>query len=954
MKHRVILALVLVFQILGLTAVWAAETKLTPDQQQLLEKLSLLREVWQRKITLEYLADKRTADYFEKLIADFPKKLQANFRENIKGNYRAEFFANYADKSDELIKQSFKAIADKPANDALLAAVLKQSSFPLNLAYQPLVRQISERRVFQAANANDAKTKEAYQKLAEFWKKHSDDLLADAKKDRYAGVQELYAKVSIKEFPLHWYDDAQHDTTFETEGDTPTPPAPTKKKIWTFLMYICADNDLERFGLQDVNEMEKVGSSDKVNIVVQIDRMKGGKGDSIADGNWVGTRRYFVEKDNDVKKVHSPMVQNLGEVDMGNKHTLADFLKWGVTTYPAENVAVVIWNHGAGWLGVASDEESGNMLRLQDVSWALREGQKALSDVNGKKSKFAIVDFDACLMGTIEVAYELAEMADYMVASEETEPGTGMPYADYLEPITRNPALSPAEVTKRMVGTYVYSYARGGSATNPVIQGSAVTKSAIDLNKLEGLVKLFNKLGKQLLDNHDLYAELLVNEAGQLASVRRYSDETLVDIVDFALKLGEIEDLPKAIKETCDDIVKLIGYPVANDKLAKPVTISSPEPGVVVWGYNDWRMPPKDLWPSGTRVFRSRLAMTPLRKGPNGGYYCVIGPFQPVIDEALEKKVWVDQIDYQIYTQSGKAGEKRSVKQGKEYLIVSRFPKESPMVIEGHTQGMGDSRGLSIYYPAPLKFDNAYRATRFARETKWAEFIGKIPTFRRKADILLTGQMVEDPMTLPLLAKALKANKVKFQILWDPSVFGYDYKKILSQFVRSGAVITDSMSSSSMGQLSPSSADLIEYLDQGGSLLVAAQSFERVNVHQKLLKDYFRFTYVDDEKDLDELTWVGRNGQKNSFTLNGDDSAKTASDITIMKATAPAKLFVTLSDGRGAGIAVNAQGAGNKTYSAVYLGFRFEAVSGEDTRTALMSEILDRLYPERHQGTLFD
>ncbi|HNV69086.1 MAG TPA: hypothetical protein PKO06_05265, partial [Candidatus Ozemobacteraceae bacterium] len=59
MQKRVVVALVLVFQILGLVAVWAAETKLTADQQNLLEKLSLMREVWQRKITLEYLADKK-------------------------------------------------------------------------------------------------------------------------------------------------------------------------------------------------------------------------------------------------------------------------------------------------------------------------------------------------------------------------------------------------------------------------------------------------------------------------------------------------------------------------------------------------------------------------------------------------------------------------------------------------------------------------------------------------------------------------------------------------------------------------------------------------------------------------------------------------------------------------------------------------------------------------------
>lgn len=915
--------------------------------QHVAGQLGLLNEVWLRKITLEYLADKRSDEYLAKLLADFPKKLQQNFLSNIRGDFKPEILANYAAKSEDVTDNLFAMFKDEVGYDGLLGNALKKSEFPLDLAFFDLVKKVSARRKFQASN------KEADQKIADYWQTVYGKMRENAKKERYDAVAEMYKNMPVKDFPIRWYDDAQYAIAFETEGPQTSAPAAQGRKKWTILAYICADNDLERFGLQDINEMEQVGSSKDVNIVAQIDRMREGrKGATISDGNWTGTRRYFVEKDNDMSKISSKMVMNLGEQCMGDKKTLADFLKWGVNTYPADNVVVVIWNHGAGWIGIAHDEETDKMLSMPDVSWALREGQKELSKVNGKASKFSIVDFDACLMGTIEVAYELADYVDFMVASEENEPGEGMPYADYLGPLVKNPSLTPREFTKRMVGTYVYSYSKGGSATNSFVKGSPVTKSATDLSKIPALVKKFDALARALLANHELYAEALVDEGGRFASIRRYSDETLVDLVDFAHKMAQAESLPPEVRKICIDIIKTVGYPVEKDRLAQPVIITSKEPGVVVWGYNNWRMPPQALWPSGTRVFNSRLALTPLKEMQGGGYYVKIGPFEPVIDEALEKRVFVDEINYQIVTKDGKSLDKRRVKQGKEYLIVSKFPEHSPMIIEGHTQGMGDSHGLSIYFPSSYKFRNTYKTMKFAKDTAWDEFLEKTPIFKRKAEVLLCGQMVEDPMTLPLVARALSANNVKFQILWDPSVFAYDYKSILGKFAGDGLVIVDSVGASSMGQISPSSDDLVDYLNRGGKLMVAAQSFGKSNIHRKLLKDYFRFTFVEEEKDFDDLVFKGDNDEF-TMTLNGDESARTASDITVMKAAAPAKIFVSMADGRGAGIYVSDKSSSGQSYAGIYLGFRFEAIGDTAARNRFMGEMLDRLLPQRHQLSLF-
>lgn len=949
MKKRFLPVLLVLLQLLViLPAVVTGQNQGAASQAQarsaFSQQLNLLKEVWTRRITLEFLADKRTDALLSQLLADFPRNIKQNFVNNIRGDNRIEFYANYAAKAEEVTNHAFELMRDEPAFDNLLGTEIRKEQFPYELGYLDLVKKIMDHRKWELSNGNSQR-----QKLYDYWKSVYDSMRGNARRDRFELLAKNYNKIEIRDFPIHWYDDAQHIVAFETIGANPEAPKPLERKKWTVLVFICADNDLERFGLSDLNDMERIGSSKDVNIVAQFDRMKDGhRGATTADGNWTGTRRYYVEKDNDPKKINSPMVMNLGETDMGNKHTLADFLKWGAETYPADNFLVVVWNHGMGWKGIAHDEQSDQYMYIEDVAWALREGQKVLTKVNKKPSKFSVVDFDACLMGTIEVAYEIADSTEFMVASQENEPGGGMPYADYLEPLVRNPNLSPREFTKRMVGTYVHSYAKGGSQTSAVWTGSAVTKSAVDLGKVNTLVQMFDRLGHALLTNHEKYAELLISDYGTFAAIRRYSDDTLVDLVDLVVRMSQIPNLPSEIRALCHDIIKLVGYPVENDRLSKPVTIVSDKPGSVVWGYNDWRMPPRELWPASTRVFNSRLALTTLRKQRNGKYVTSIGPFKPVIDESLQKSVFVDEINYQIIRDDGRAMEKRRVRQGKEYLIVSKFPPQSPIVIEGHTQGMGDSRGLSIYFSPAYKFTTRYNALRFAKETSWGQFLQKIPEFQRKADILLTGQMVNDPMTYPLMAEALKANNVQFQVLWDPSVFAYNFKGILQKFAKGGLVITDGVSLNSLGQLSPSSDDLQDYLNRGGNLLIANQSFEQSNLHQNLLQNYFKFSYQKDLREFGDLICNAKSGDF-TFSLNGDGASRTADKVTLMRAGNPASLFIRTPNDQGAGIYI-----ADRNYAAIYLGFRFEAVSNTENRHRLMGEILDRLYPQRHQMSLFD
>ncbi|HEY8280004.1 MAG TPA: hypothetical protein VIH99_10285, partial [Bdellovibrionota bacterium] len=95
-------------------------------------------------------------------------------------------------------------------------------------------------------------------------------------------------------------------------------PSRAAEKEWTFLLFLNGNNNLDSYGALNINQMEEVGSSDQVNLVVQWA--------SLANH---GTKRLYVQKDNDTRRVTSPVVQDMGNADMGDVRVLEDFIRWG-------------------------------------------------------------------------------------------------------------------------------------------------------------------------------------------------------------------------------------------------------------------------------------------------------------------------------------------------------------------------------------------------------------------------------------------------------------------------------------------------------------------------------------------------------------------------------------------------------------------------------------------------
>jgi hypothetical protein len=266
----------------------------------------------------------------------------------------------------------------------------------------------------------------------------------------------------------------------------PEPVDPTTWPTWTFMVFLNGDNNLEGAAIDDFLEMAQVGSDDGVNIIVQMDRHNAW--DS-SYGDWDNTRRFVITAGDDPGM--DPLM-DLGEVNMGDPDVLTDFILWGLDKYKANHYILVIWNHGDGWRiqqqrvaereatlrvegeafpgmkAVSWDDSNidpstgkdGDPLYLHEVGLALRHAYDATSIT------LDVVGFDACLMGMIEVAYEIKNYADFMVASEETEPGDGWPYDTILDDLVGLERVrDPENLAKVIVERYGEFYGPHGDET---------------------------------------------------------------------------------------------------------------------------------------------------------------------------------------------------------------------------------------------------------------------------------------------------------------------------------------------------------------------------------------------------------------------------------------------------------------------------------------------------------
>jgi hypothetical protein len=299
---------------------------------------------------------------------------------------------------------------------------------------------------------------------------------------------------------------------------------------WAVIMFLNADNNLESFGVEDVDEMMTVGSTAEVDIVTLVDLYSG------------PARVHYVNAGS------TTVVREMGEIDMSDWRVLRDFGVWAVTNYPARHYALILWDHGAGWQkslrpdpaplfkGFSNDDHgSAGEIRISNGDYA--RALTAITTAIGRK--IDLVTFDACLMGMWEVAEATRPYADVLAASSETIPGTGLPYGDWLAPLVANPAMNAAGLGIAMANAY-YNDDTGNA-----------TFGITDLNALNPLAAAVDAFAAALLANPAFYAQVeQVRQSTQWFTYGEY-----IDLTDFAMRLLAMSSAPLQIVQTASALL---------------------------------------------------------------------------------------------------------------------------------------------------------------------------------------------------------------------------------------------------------------------------------------------------------------------------------------------------------------------------------------------------------------
>ena len=316
---------------------------------------------------------------------------------------------------------------------------------------------------------------------------------------------------------------------------------------WTVMVYMAAskDDQTEDAAIRDLREMEKVGSSKDVAVVVQIDR------------DWPGhPERYVVEKGGSkqfrvtskviewwVKQSSDPARSDEQRANTGNPEVLDEFLTTVYGAYDSDYYLLVLWGHAFG-LGFGRDH--GDPLTVKELARVLTAFRKKL-----KKDCRLILGTNACAMSYAEAVYELRDAAHYLIASEITMPFAGWPYAGILQGLASK--KNDVEAGEFIIDQFMDSFSRKGVALTLVNLAQAEALS----DKVKGLATvLTDAISSPATGQH--VAEAFLDSAH--GDVR-----PLVDLSDLC---SNLKGADKSIERQATDVLNYLEAPSDDDTTA--------------------------------------------------------------------------------------------------------------------------------------------------------------------------------------------------------------------------------------------------------------------------------------------------------------------------------------------------------------------------------------------------
>lgn len=295
----------------------------------------------------------------------------------------------------------------------------------------------------------------------------------------------------------------------------------------TVLVYLAGDNSLSDEVWEKVDALVSAWQNTRDNLLIYQDT-RGERGTpSLMKVTCEGGHSY------------TEVIKEYPDANSADPQVFSEVLRDMENDFPAPSYGLFLFSHGTGWLpvgryadprGVSRPDndfrsiidDAGREMEIADFAAAIPDGQ------------FDFIVLEACLMASVEVAYDLRDKADFLLASsaEILSPGFTPVYAEMLQAFFAQPEAALADAADAY-----YTYCN--KKETPY---RSATVSVIRLDKMEELAQAMGEVYGLLPD------EMGSEEVKNIQCFDRSDDRLFFDmgsLITFtAEKVGAEGDTP--------------------------------------------------------------------------------------------------------------------------------------------------------------------------------------------------------------------------------------------------------------------------------------------------------------------------------------------------------------------------------------------------------------------------
>ncbi|MDR1595269.1 MAG: hypothetical protein LBS43_12430 [Prevotellaceae bacterium] len=261
----------------------------------------------------------------------------------------------------------------------------------------------------------------------------------------------------------------------------------------TIIVYMAADNNLSTDAFDDIEEMKESFEDTGINLVIFIDPVR--------------ESPYLLE----ITHSTDTIIKTYQEFNSADASQMQQVLNDIIEMYPSDSYGLILWSHGTSWLPSGQQlksfgRDNSEQIDIPDLAEAL-------------PVRFDFILFDACLMGAVEVAYELRNKTDYIISSSAEVIYTGFPY-DLIIPAL---VSSTPDLRKAAESYFDYYQQQSGAFRSATI-------SLVDTKELDNLARVTN----QLISGQTFDIASFDKTSVQRLDV--YDEQYTFDFLDFIIK----------------------------------------------------------------------------------------------------------------------------------------------------------------------------------------------------------------------------------------------------------------------------------------------------------------------------------------------------------------------------------------------------------------------------------